>query len=123
MGSALIFNYKSRVNQMRTIKKEDILKMVHEEVDNMVKESQKNTPKIEKKLQELHSKLFKEPIQKESLGDAYPKLEKRIQINLVSEIIEVPVNELMLYFLNNVKTKNERSLVEYHQGQVYFYVI
>ena len=48
-------------------------------------------------------------------------MEKRMQINIVAELLDMPVNELQLYFLNHVKTSNEHKLVEYHLGHVYFY--
>jgi len=39
----------------------------------------------------------------------------------VAELINTPVNELCLHFLNHVKTSNTRRLVEYRQGYVTFY--
>jgi hypothetical protein len=98
-----------------------VQKIVSEEVDKMFSDAQKNYQKIEEELEKLRKKLFKENEMKtENLGDS-PVLNKRIPIDLVSEIIDFPVNELMLYALNCVKTKNERSLVEMHLGQFYFY--
>lgn len=105
------------------MKREDVLQLVKEEIDDMMKRAHKNTPKIEKKLMEVHKKLFKEPIAKESLGQVVPRLEKRIHANLVAEMIDVGIDELLLYFLNDVKARNERSLVEYRLGHCYFYVV
>jgi hypothetical protein len=103
------------------MKQERLAKIVKEEVDNMLKESQKNHDKIAKKLEELRTKLFKEGLTKENLGTEKFSKEKRMQLNLVSEIVDVPVNELMLHFLNCVKASNGRHLVEYRMGQCYFY--
>ncbi len=98
------------------------MQIVNEEVDKMFAEAQKNSPKIEKELEKLRTKLFKdEGLEMESLAQAYPYIDKRLQLSLVSEILDVPINELMLYFLNCVKTKNKRSLVEMRLGHVYFY--
>jgi hypothetical protein len=98
-----------------------LAKIVKEEVDNMLKESEKNHEKITKALEEVRTKLFKEGLTKEFVGQEVPFPEKRMQLQLVSEITEIPVNELMLYFLNCVKNNNNRSLVEYRLGHVYFY--
>ncbi|MBW3546092.1 MAG: hypothetical protein KY428_10935 [Bacteroidetes bacterium] len=101
-----------------------IMNMVKEEVDSMFVKAEKNSPKIEKELEKLRKKLYKdEELTKEDIGDKLPKFEKRMQLQMVSEILDVPVNELMLYFLNCVKTKNTRSLVEMHLGHVYFYAV
>lgn len=95
--------------------------IVTEEVDRMFKNAQKNSGKIEEKLESLRKKLFKEPSMKsEDLGNL-SKQEKRIPIALVSEILDIPVNELTLHALNCIKNNNERSLVEMHLGQFYFY--
>lgn len=46
---------------------------------------------------------------------------KRVDIKAVSEALDLPINELMLYLLNNVKVANEQRLVEYHLGYVHFF--
>lgn len=100
-------------------------KLVKEEYNKILEDCQKAAPKIEKKLEECRKSMMEELLSpRVAIGTSFaPPLEKRIQINTVAEMIDVPVNELTLYFLNHVKTKNERSLVEYHLGHVYFYAI
>lgn len=105
-----------------TMNKDRVLQIVKEEVDNMLKKAEEDHSKYTEKLEELRKKIFKEDeLRKENLGNKIPKTEKRMQLSVVSEIVDIPVNELMLYFLNCVKNKNERSLVEYRLGHVYFY--
>lgn len=96
--------------------------MVKEEYNKILEDCQKEAPKIEKKLEGLRSKMCEDFVLRERKGTiTEAAMEKRIQINIVSELIDVPVNELMLYFINHVKTANEHKLVEYHLGHVYFY--
>lgn len=105
-----------------TMNKDRVLQIVKEEVDNMFKKAEEDHSKYTEKLEELRKKIFKkDELRKENLGNKIPKTEKRMQLSVVSEIVDIPVNELMLYFLNCVKNKNERSLVEYRLGHVYFY--
>jgi ABC-type transporter MlaC component len=103
-------------------KKLNIHQLVQEEIAKLVSEAKKKTPTIENDLEKLRKKFFPEMLAKEDLDlDTAPPMHKRVQINTVAELLDVQVNELMLYFLNDVKNKNTRSLVEYHIGQVYFY--
>lgn len=103
--------------------KEAIRKLTKEEFSLMLREAKEKEPQIEKKLEELRLKLVPEMLAVESMAvnalGARP--EKKVLLKTVSEIIDIPVNELVLHFLNNVKTKNERSLIEYHMGQVHFF--
>lgn len=96
--------------------------IVKEEYNKILEDCKKEAPKIEKKLEGMRSKMCEEFVRLERKGTfTGPAMEKRMQINTVAELIDVPVNELMLYFLNHVKTANEHKLVEYHLGHVYFY--
>lgn len=104
---------------------ESVNKIVHEEMARLIKEAKERAPDLDKKLEELRKKLvpdmkkeFEESLQLASLGR---RRERRIELKTVSELLDVPINELMLHFMNNVKTKNERCLVEYHLGSVVFY--
>lgn len=100
----------------------NIRKIIKEEFHKLVQEAQKDYSKIEKKLEELRKKLLKESEADRHRTFTEPKrFAKRVQLSTVAEIIDVPVNDLMLYFLNHVKLNNERALVEYHLGNVYFY--
>jgi hypothetical protein len=97
-------------------------KMVKEEYKKLLEDCEKDAPKIEKKLEDMRSKMCEDFMTLERKGTFTEAAgEKRIQVNTVAELIDVPVNELMLYFLNSVKTSNERKLVEYRLGHVYFY--
>lgn len=101
-------------------KKINIQQIVQEEIARMIKESKEKAPKLEKELEAMRVKFFPDMLKPDFQGQDIP-MEKRVQIQTVSELLDVPVNELMLYFLNGAKLTNGRSLVEYHLGHVYFY--
>lgn len=104
------------------INKKQLKELIKEEYKALFDDLQKNAEKISKKLEDLRSEMFCDMLKREQIGATFkPKLEKRIQMQTVSELIDVPVNELTLYFLNNVKTQNEHCLIEYHLGHIYFY--
>lgn len=106
----------------KAMKKESLQQLVKEEYVKIQKEAMESAPKIEKKLKECREKMVVDFFKRENVGTTKEAvLEKRIQVNTVAEMIDVPVNELILYFLNNVKTMNERQLIEYRLGHVYFY--
>jgi hypothetical protein len=108
--------YESKMNQL------GLKQLVKEEYIKIQKEAAEAAPKIEKKLHECREKMVGEFFKREKVGTTFEAvMEKRLQVNTVAEMIDVPVNELILYFLNNVKTMNERALVEYRLGHVYFY--
>jgi hypothetical protein len=106
----------------KAMKKESLQRLVKEEYVKIQKEAAESAPKIEKKLHECREKMVGEFFKREKVGTTFEAvMEKRLQVNTVAEMIDVPINELILYFLNNVKTMNERALVEYRSGHVYFY--
>lgn len=108
--------YESKMNYS------GLSQLVKEEYVKIQKEAMESAPKIEKKLHECREKMVGEFFKREKVGTTFEAvMEKRLQVNTVAEMIDVPINELILYFLNNVKTMNERSLVEYRLGHVYFY--
>jgi len=112
------------VNTESKITRSTLQKLVKEEYTKILDEARKAAPKIEKKLEECRKEMMAEFVQRERIGSTFdPVMEKRIQINTVSEMIDVPVNELVLYFINNVKTSNTRKMVEYRLGHVYFYAL
>jgi hypothetical protein len=91
-------------------------KLVREEFALMLESVKQKAPDFDKKLEDLRKKLIPEM---EVDGSSLP--EKRVGIQMVAKIIDVPLNELMLYFMNVVKTGlSEDCLIEYHLGQVYF---
>jgi hypothetical protein len=100
-----------------------IREMTKLEFAKMLREAKEKEPKLDKDLEDLRQKLIPAMLELEDNGQsqAERRPEKRVQIETVSKILDVPVNELVLHFLNNVRTKNERSLVEYRLGHVYFY--
>jgi hypothetical protein len=98
-------------------------RIIKEEYEKLQEEIEKTNKKIETGLDEIRKECFTEMLKRtREMGNNFgPALEKRMHINTVAEMLEVQVNELMLYFLNNVKHTNERHLVEYRQGHVTFY--
>jgi len=98
-------------------------KIVREELQKMIKEAKEKSPDVAAKLESLRKKLIPEMSKTESLNAAaaHARPERRIEITTVAELLDMPVNELMLHFLNDVKTKNDRSLVEFRLQHVYFY--
>jgi hypothetical protein len=97
--------------------------IVKEEYAQVREKAEKAYPKIKKELESMRKKLMKEMTTRESLGQTTTsaRKEKRVQLDMVADIVGVGVNELMLYFLNCIKASNERHLVEYRLGHVYFY--
>lgn len=103
----------------------DFNKIVKEEIDKIVAAADKNSPKIEKELEALRKKFVPE-IKELNDGQAVVGREtcKRVELNTVSRIIDVPMSDLMLYFLNCIKNDpdhTKKHFVEYHLGCVYFY--
>jgi uncharacterized protein YpbB len=104
--------------------KNAIYTLVSEEVSKLISEAKEKAPKIEKELESLRTKMEDSMTCYESLGQqavGSQRKQKRVQLSTVSDILDVPIHELMLYFLNNVKASNDRKLVEYHLGHVYFF--
>lgn len=110
--------------------KAQIEKLLREEYNKLVLEAKEKAPKIEETLEKFRAKLQKEGqmsgmarfanIGESTVGTGTDGA-RRIALKTVSELLDIPINELMLYFKNEVSTKNERSLVEYHLGECYFY--
>ena len=105
------------------LSRDDLKQLVKEECVKVHEELEKAAKKITKDLEEIRKEYAGEMMMRvrENGASFQPALEKRIHINTVAELIDVPVNELMLYFLNSVKHTNERKLIEYRQGHVTFY--
>ncbi len=107
----------------KSLTKNELRNIVKEEYNAIIKEQQKNAVKIDKKLHELRERLIKELLKapREISESGRPVLVKTLQISTVCELIGVPINELVMFFLNNVKASQHRHLVEYHLGCVYFF--
>jgi hypothetical protein len=113
----------SRSIRKETMSRGRLKNIIKEEYAKLQEEMEKTNKKIEKGLDEIRKECFAEMLKRtREMGNNFgPALEKRMHINTVAEMLEVQVNELMLYFLNNVKHTNDRHLVEYRQGHVTFY--
>jgi hypothetical protein len=105
------------------IKRDAIRGLIREAYQDIVRESNANAPKIQAALEELRLTFLPEMLVRvdENGAGQHVPLEKRVQLKTVANLIGVQVNELMLYFINEVKTTNSRQLVEYHLGFCYFY--
>lgn len=105
-----------------TIREQKIRSLIKETYQELCAEATANSPQICEALEELRMAFVPEMLRtvNENGAGLHLALEKRIQLKTVSELINVPVNELMLYFINEVKTTNERQLISYHLGHVYF---
>lgn len=113
----------SKAIKSESITRAHLKQIIKEEYAKLHEEMEKTNKKIEKGLEEIRKECAAEMFKRvrEQGNNFSPALEKRIHINTVAEMLEVQVNELMLYFLNNIKHTNERHLVEYRQGHVTFY--
>jgi len=107
------------------MKMNEFLSLFREELIRDKGKVDKDCTEISNKLEALRKKLKKEMTNYERIGDATPnpktRKEKRVDLKMVSDILEIPINELMIYLLVHVKGNPERGLVEYHLGHVYFY--
>lgn len=109
------------LTQKESLNKDSLKKMVRSEYLALLGDVQSRYPEIQEKLEMIRKEMFKEYFKRQKMGNTYlPVLEKRIQTQVVSELIEVPVNELVLYAVNCLKTVNEDTLVEYHLGHFRF---
>jgi glutamyl-tRNA reductase len=105
--------------------KNDLLKkIIREEVENTLAEVDYEA--IEKSLTELHKELTKNDDMKYSIRKGPLAKEARkvapLPIEVVSKMVEHPVNHLKLYFINQVHRTNEMcNPVEYQQEIVYFF--
>lgn len=97
-------------------------KLVREELRTMLNEAKEKAPDLEKKLETLRKKLESEMVKYETTGwTSNNRPQKRVQINTVAKLLEVPVSDLMLHFMNVTKLGlSENPLISYHLGHVYF---
>ena len=106
---------------------ETVNRVVKTEYQKMMKEAEDRAESINKKLEELRKTLLKEgQITNRDMGSgtvmkaALP--ERRIPIATVSELLDIPINELVLHFLNGHRIEeNSIPSFEYRLGEVYFY--
>jgi hypothetical protein len=105
--------------------KNDLLKkIIREEVENTLAEVDYDA--IGKSLEELHEELTKNGDMKYSIrkGPLASHVRKvaPLPLEVVSKMVEHPVNHLKLYFINQVHSTNETcNPVEYQQEIVYFF--
>lgn len=94
----------------------------------MLKEAEEKKSDISKKLEEMRKELIKSgALNSRIRGSMYfhegraGRPEKRVPLKEVSVLIDVPVNELILHFLNGHRITEGEQLVEYRLGCVFFY--
>jgi hypothetical protein len=127
--ATLIFAFKisQALQESNSLTVKELKQLVKEERVKLETEVATETKTIEKKLEEVRTEMFKDYLTMTKEGAVMDPDAgvKNVQLSTVSEMIDVPVNELMLYFLNNTKLTNEYSTrnpcsVEYHLGHVIF---
>jgi len=107
--------------------KEAVDRIVKTEYQKMMKEAEERSEAISKKLEELRKTLLKEgQITEREKGSGNVTKgslpERRIPLATVSELLDVPINELVLHFLNGHRLEeNSIPSCEYRLGCVYFY--
>lgn len=99
---------------------------VKQELLSILKEATERTDAISKKLEDLRQSLIKDgKITLRERGSARNDIgslpERRIPLHTVCELIDIPMNELILHFLNGHRIREGQELVEYRLGNVYFY--
>src|SRR5690348_17222569 len=103
----------------------DYQKIVKEEMDKMVAEAEKNHDKITNALEKLRKKFIPEIKEMAAhQGSIGKDTCKRVQLSTVANLIDFPIHELMLHFINcykNAPDSAEFAPVQYHLGNVYFY--
>ena len=100
--------------------------LIKEEIQSMMEEANERSEEIGKKLEEMRKRLVREgKITEDMLGSGNvttpSRSERRIPLESVSKVIDIPVNELTLHFLNGHRIREGKDLVEYRLGCVYFY--
>jgi hypothetical protein len=109
-------------NEARKKMVEIIKEATKKEYAAMLRESKEKAPDVAKKLEELRKNLIPTMTTNENVGSwGGQRMSKRVQLKSVSEIIGLPVNEIMLYCINELKNSNERTLIEWHLGHLYFF--
>jgi hypothetical protein len=105
---------------------ENLNKLIKEEFKELMAEAEKRSKEISTKLEDLRKTMIKEgKITLALTGSGSPTRvglpERRIPLQTVSEILDIPINELILHFLNGHRIHEGRQLVQYRLGCVYFY--
>jgi hypothetical protein len=100
--------------------------MIREEVETIVKEVEEKRPQIDSKLESMRKELIKNGgLNIREVGSARNDIaarpEKRIPLASVAKVIDIPVNELILHFLNGHRISEGQALIEYRLGCVHFY--
>lgn len=105
---------------------ESIRNLVREEFETMLKEVEPNRQKIDEKLEELRKRLIKDGamtpfIRGQALREYGQRAEVRIPVATVAELLNFPISEVTLYFLNGHRIHEGNSSIEYHMGSIRFY--
>jgi hypothetical protein len=101
------------------MKASDIKKLIKTEINSVLNDEFKE---ITKTLEELHKVILENALcEVEQSRDGRPRYFKSMTLENVSKLTKIPVNNLMLYFLNGQRLNYENQLVEMRQRVVYFY--
>lgn len=97
---------------------------IKKKLGRLMEAVEKNKNEIDDKLEEVRQELLSAG-RIVNYGGATNEVAARPQCRLpletVSKLIECPINELMLHFLNGQRLENKSCMVEYSQGNVLFY--
>jgi hypothetical protein len=103
------------------MKKTEIKARLKEELEVLKTKVDKDCKKIADQLESLRKKLEPEMTARTTLGDTNTAPFKSVSLVTVAEILDLPINELIIYLITHVKNSPKRNGVEYHLGHVYFY--
>lgn len=97
---------------------------VRAEVKTIMAEATAKSPEIEGKLEVMRQGLIKAgkfTDKADGTMQRTPRLEVRIPAKTVSEFINIPLDELTLFFLNGIRITEGIAPFEYRLGEVCFY--
>lgn len=101
--------------------------LVKEEFEDLVKEAEGNRTNIDEKLETMRKQLIRDnllTINERGSGknNVRSRIERRVPLETVSKVVDIPVNELILHFLNGERVHEGCTHnVKYGGGNVYFY--
>lgn len=116
--------YRILENSMNKNTQPAIRTAIKEEIKKISETVHENSDKIKSALESVRKELLNAGRIREYTGATNERAARphcRIPLENVSKVIDTPINELLLYFLNGQRLKNEAELVEYSQGNVLFF--
>lgn len=111
----------------KSLKETKLSRLVKEEALAVLKEAKEKAPDIDKKLDEFRKKLIREgditSVQRGmATSQTYARPVKRVSLEAVSKIIDVPINELLIHLLNTQRLQeNQKCVYEYRGGMIDFF--